>query len=213
MLLAAILGFVIGFVGSIPIAGPVAALVLRRGLEDRARSARFLAAGAAIVESAYAYLAFWGFSAFLAKHAWMVPASRGAATVILAALGVMFMRKRTHPDAPPMADPNVGNKRSFFLGVTVTALNPTLIVTWTGAVTFVYSLDVVHFDERSALPFSVGAMLGITIWFTLMLELLGRFRARVSTAGVDRVIRYTGAFLLALAAYFAFSFARAMGWV
>jgi threonine/homoserine/homoserine lactone efflux protein len=45
------LGFAFGFVGSIPVAGPIAALVLSRGLEGRARSALSLAAGAALAEA------------------------------------------------------------------------------------------------------------------------------------------------------------------
>ena len=199
MLLAALIGFVFGFVGSMPIAGPIAILVFGRGLEDRSRSGLYLAAGAAIAESVYAYLAFWGFSAFLTRYAWIEPVSRVSAAVILTGLGIHLARKPSQSEGsytPP--DPNVGNKRSFFLGFTITLLNPTLIATWTAAVTTVYSLHVVHFDAGGALPFSIGACIGITSWFATLLSLLGRFRSRFSRGALDRVLRVMGYALIAV---------------
>ncbi|HEX4351981.1 MAG TPA: LysE family transporter, partial [Polyangiales bacterium] len=155
MVAAALLGFCFGYIGSMPVAGPIAVLVFGRGLEDRTRNGLYLASGAAIAESVYAYLAFWGFSAFLVQHRWIEPTSRVAAAVILTLLGVHFYRRK-----PPMPvegealveKPRGGNKRSFFLGFTITALNPTLLATWTAAVTTIYSLDIVSFDSAEALP-------------------------------------------------------------
>jgi threonine/homoserine/homoserine lactone efflux protein len=207
MLLAALTGFAFGFIGSMPIAGPIAILVFGRGLEDRRRSGMYLAAGAAIAESIYAYLAFWGFSAFLARYAFIEPVSRGAAAVILTALGAHLVRKRRDASAPlTPPDPNVGNKRSFFLGFTITVLNPTLIATWTAAVTTVYALHWVQFDEGGALPFSVGAFAGIVGWFAILLWLLGRFRARFSRTTLDRVMRAMGYLLICLGMVFAYRF-------
>lgn len=207
MLFAALTGFVFGFVGSMPIAGPIAILVFGRGIEDRTRSGLYLAAGAAIAESAYAYLAFWGFSAFLARYAFIEPVSRAAAAIILTGLGLHLARKRTDPDAPaPAPDSSVGNKRSFMLGFTITALNPTLIATWTAAVTTVYSLHIVEFDSGGALPFSIGACAGITSWFAILLSLLHRFRARFSAASLARTLRVMGYLLIGLGAAFAVRF-------
>jgi threonine/homoserine/homoserine lactone efflux protein len=211
MLLAALTGFLFGFVGSMPIAGPIAILVFGRGLEDRPRSGLYLAAGAAIAESAYAYLAFWGFSAFLARYAFIEPVSRAAAALIMTGLGLHLARRKTDPNAPRVVpDPSVGNKRSFFLGFTITALNPTLIATWTAAVTTVYSLNVVHFDAGGALPFSFGACMGITTWFSILLSLLGRFRSRFSPATLDKLIRGMGYLLILLGIVFAVRFGHYM---
>src|SRR5262245_51236802 len=102
---AAAFGFAFGFVGSIPIAGPIAALVWSRGLEDRTRSGLFLAAGAAVAEGAYVYLAFWGFSEVLARYAWIEPLSRLAAAATLTVLGVRFVRRPHLEAAAPPPDP------------------------------------------------------------------------------------------------------------
>ena len=196
-MLAALLGFVFGFVGSMPVAGPIAVLVFGRGLEDRARNGLYLASGAAIAESVYAYLAFWGFSAVLARYTWIEPTSRVAAAVILLALGLHFITKGNATSTPQDSSvKSVGNKRSFFLGFTTTTLNPTLIATWTAAVTTVYSLDIVRFESSGALPFSLGAFTGIVSWFAILLYVLSRFRSRFSRATVDRLMRGMGVLLM-----------------
>jgi threonine/homoserine/homoserine lactone efflux protein len=207
MVLAALLGFCFGFVGSMPVAGPIAVLVFGRGLEDRARNGLYLASGAAIAESIYAYLAFWGFSAFLSRYAWIEPTSRVAAAVIMLALGIHFYRKKPKPAGAAVPVKDRGNKRSFFLGFTITALNPTLIATWTAAVTTVYSLEIVTFDSAEALPFSIGAFCGIVGWFVVLLYLMNRFKARFSRSSIDRLVHVMGVLLMALGLGIAIRFA------
>jgi threonine/homoserine/homoserine lactone efflux protein len=198
MVAAALLGFCFGYIGSMPVAGPIAVLVFGRGLEDRTRNGLYLASGAAIAESVYAYLAFWGFSAFLTRYPWIVPTSRVAAAVLLTALGVHFYLRRPKPAGASAPAQNHGNKRSFFLGFTITALNPTLIATWTAAVTTLYSLDIVSFHSSEALPFSFGAFSGIVGWFATLLYLMNRFKARFSRTSIDRLVHVMGILLIVL---------------
>jgi threonine/homoserine/homoserine lactone efflux protein len=207
MFTAAIIGFVFGFVGSMPVAGPVSILVFGRGLQDRARSGLYLAIGSAIAESAYAYLAFWGFSALLASHRWIEPISRGAGAVILMALGLRFTFRRVGPGSlPEVVEPPVGSKRSFLLGLTVTALNPTLMATWVAAVTLLRSFHAVEFDSGRALPFSCGVWLGICAWFAVLLGLLRRYKSRFSPTTLDRTVRVMGVLLVVLGLAFAVRF-------
>jgi threonine/homoserine/homoserine lactone efflux protein len=207
MLIAALLGFCFGYIGSMPVAGPIAVLVFGRGLEDRARNGLFLASGAAIAESVYAYLAFWGFSAFLVSYPWIEPVSRVAAAIILTSLGVHFYRKQPVPEGVEKPVPKAGNKRSFFLGFTITALNPTLIATWTAAVTTVFSLGIVSFESAQALPFSLGALTGIVGWFATLLYLLDRFRTRFSRETLDKLVHVMGILLIVLGIGIAVRFA------
>src|SRR5687768_3425522 len=101
MLTVALLGFVFGFVGSMPVAGPIAILVFGRGLEGRMRSGVYLAVGAAIAESIYAYFAYWGFSELLTHHRWIEPVTRTVAAILLIGLGLHFVfgkKKSQEPD-------------------------------------------------------------------------------------------------------------------
>lgn len=208
MFTAWLIGFAFGFVGSMPIAGPIAALVLGRGIENRPESGLFVAFGAAIAEGIYACLAFWGFSELFVGYPWLEPASRAAGAVVLVAIGIRFALRRSAGVARDVpVGVNTGRKRNLALGFTITALNPTLVATWSAAVTMLYSLDVVEFHALHALPFSAGAMLGIAGWFTTLLLLLGRFRARFEPATLVRVLRYTGVALVLLGIGMAVRFA------
>jgi threonine/homoserine/homoserine lactone efflux protein len=196
MLAAAIVGVVLGFIGSMPVAGPIALLVLGRGLENRSRNGLALALGAAIAESVYAYLAFWGFGAVLARYAWIEQVARFGAAVALVALGVHFYRRRKQAAAVTAPAANGGNKRNFVLGFVITLLNPTLIATWTFTVTTVYSLGLLTFEAYKALPFSLGAFSGIVGWFATLLYLLKRFRTIVTTASLQRALNLVGIVLI-----------------
>jgi threonine/homoserine/homoserine lactone efflux protein len=208
MLIALLLGFAFGFIGSMPVAGPVAILVFGRGLQNRARSGVYLAAGSAVAESVYAFLAFWGFSALLKQYPWIEPVSRALAAVILTALGLRFALARQQPEAAPdqQAQNGGGHKRSFLLGITITTLNPTLMVTWGMAVTALHSLDLVSFDAKRALPFSIGVWLGICGWFTVLLVLLARFKHRFKRSTLDAAVRVMGGLLTLLGLVFAVRF-------
>lgn len=92
MLIAVLVGYVAAFVASMPVAGPVAALIVRHALEGRSRSALMLAMGTGLAEGLYALLALWGFSTVLEDWPAIIPISKAVAAVILIALGIVFAR-------------------------------------------------------------------------------------------------------------------------
>jgi threonine/homoserine/homoserine lactone efflux protein len=170
--------------------------VFGQGLEDRRSNAFWLALGSALAESVYAYLAFWGFSAFLIRYPWIERTAHFGASIVFIALGAHFYRKRNDVPKKSERPANTGNKRSFLLGLTLTALNPTLIATWTFTVTTVYSFGLVKFDAANALPFSLGALLGIIGWFATLLHLLDRFRLHLAELTIQRVLHVMGIVLM-----------------
>jgi threonine/homoserine/homoserine lactone efflux protein len=129
MLGALLGGLLLGFLGSMPIAGPISALVVQRALECRARAGIYLASGSAVAEALYAFVAFWGYAAFLGRHPDLLPASRLVGGLVLVALGVYFLSRNVRRGSPT---PTAGRDgRAALLGFTMTIANPTLIVTWT----------------------------------------------------------------------------------
>lgn len=92
MLTAALAGLIAAFIASMPVAGPVAALIVRHALEGRPKNALALGFGTGLAEGTYAFLALWGFSTFLADYPIVVPISKIVAAVILIGLGVWFTR-------------------------------------------------------------------------------------------------------------------------
>ena len=86
-MLALLVGFAFGYLGSMPVAGPISVLVLHLGLAREGRRAFHLALGGALAEGIYALLAFWGLSAILAGHPLLLPVSRVLGAGILLGLG------------------------------------------------------------------------------------------------------------------------------
>ncbi len=209
MIFALLIGVAFGFFGSVPIAGPIAALVVQRGIAGRFRSGAYIALGAALPEGGFAYLAFWGFSTFLAKYAWIDPVARGGAACILVALAVAFSRQRSKPEQIAETGSDDAQK-SFWLGFTITALNPTLIATWTAAATTLASVRAAPLSPREAIFFAFGAMVGVVGWFLALIGLMKRYRAKFEPATLDRSVRVMGYALFVLAAWFVWRFIDAL---
>jgi threonine/homoserine/homoserine lactone efflux protein len=195
VLVAALIGLIFGFVAAMPIAGPVAAVVVSQTLDGRPRTALLVAFGSAIAETAYVFMAFWGMATLLRRFPLLLPASRIVACLVIAALGLYFVIRPTgRSKGKPQKDRKsaAGRLGNLALGLTMTGANPTLIVTWTAAVGILRSANVIQVDARNALPFAGGVGLGIVAWSFTLVWLLGIFRDRVGEKMLGRVIRGMG---------------------
>jgi len=210
VLIACLIGLGLGFVGSVPIAGPISAIVLQRGLARRYASAAYVGAGAAVGEGIYAFLAFWGFASLLSAHLWVDVLARAIAAVILVVLGIVFLRFRAPTaDDAPVARGRDAPGPSLLLGFSVTMINPTLLATWAATATTLYSTGF-PMTPRDALPFAVGAALGIGGWFALLAWLLKRYGERFERRLLEKVVKGIGAALLGIAVWFVFRFVQAL---
>ena len=204
MIVALIIGFVFAFFGSIPIAGPIAVIVLSKGLQYRNRAGLFIAIGAAVAEAIYAFLAFWGFSAVLSRYPKLIPATRLVGCAILIGLGIyLAVRTPKSKEAAQSKDKSkVVGVRNILLGFSMTVVNPTLLVTWTAVVGAAHSTGILEMQPRDAFPFSIGVCGGIIAWFALMLMLIGRFHHRMNPKKMQKIIQAIGIALIALGAAF-----------
>lgn len=204
MIVALIIGFVLSFIGSVPIAGPIAVIILSKALEHRGRAAFFISIGASVAEGFYAFLAFWGFSTVLVSYPSLVPASRFVGACILVALGIyLFARKPKSPEHNKARDKaNAVGIRNILLGFSMTIVNPTLIVTWTAAVGAAHSTGFMRMYQRDAWAFAVGVCAGINSWFAVLLVLVGRFKQKVTPQTIDKMIRGIGILLIVLGGIF-----------
>ncbi len=227
MLVAALVGFLAAFVASMPVAGPVSALVVRHALHGEARAAILLSIGAGLAEAAYAWLALWGFSTFLSDYPWVVPVSKIVAGLILVVLGIVFTRyvARDESAAVAAADPAhpspIGHAKtavlskerpgrpwsSFTVGFGVTALNPTLLATWSAAATTLFSANLFKVEPAMAWPFALGVCVGAVAWFSILTAVLYRFRHKFNRRILQRIIRGMGWGLVGLGLFFLGTFA------
>ena len=196
MILALLLGFVAGFVGAVPVAGPVAVLVLRDALAGKKHDARQIALGSALAESLYAGVAFAGIGAAFDRFPVLLPVSRIASAIILVLVGIYLMVK--HPKQEEAAEAKERKARAKWLvGLSITALNPTLIASWTAVVAVLHGAGVASSNPRDALPFALGIGTGIMTWFLVLEALVGRYREKLAPNVVRTGVQIVGGLLAA----------------
>ncbi len=201
-MIAALLGLLIGFIGSIPLAGPIALLVFNKGIEKRYGEGAILALGSAIPEAVYCGLAFFGFDYLFARYLWVEPAAKLLGAVLMVVLGLVFIfsktKKQTDNKQPKLVVKFGGRwVSSFFSGLSIAAINPVLIVTWSGVAAIVFSVlgNLTPFDM---IAFSAMVGVGIFAWFGVMLLLMKRFQHNFKPETLAKTVKVFGGLLIAL---------------
>ncbi|MBL7715537.1 MAG: LysE family transporter [Bdellovibrionales bacterium] len=150
-------GFTFGFFGAVPVAGPVSAIILRFGLKKQTRKGRAVAAGAALAEAFYVFLAFFGFNLLLDSVPYLQSISKYLTSIILGALGIYFMVSKSASSTQGGTPTEItGKKSAFGVGFGISILNPTLIATWSTVIASLYSYRLFPYSITHALLFSVG---------------------------------------------------------
>ena len=207
VLVVSLIALVLGFVGSMPLAGPVSVMVVSRGAVGHYAEAVKLAIGASIGEGVYAALAFWGFAHLLESFPAAMPISRALTSVVLLAVGIHFIRWTPKEEGERKRESGRG---AFFLGLTTSLLNPTLLVTWSAVATGIYSRQIVPMTSLLAVPFGIAAATGITGWNLVLVALLRRYRERFPKALVTWFIRGMGLLLILIAVWSGVSVVRGL---
>jgi threonine/homoserine/homoserine lactone efflux protein len=150
--------------------------------------------GAAVAEGIYAGVAFWGFATFLARWRLVIPISGAVSGILLITLGVRFVFWRP-AKAETREDRRAG---TALLGFSISVLNPTLVVTWSAIVAFLYSRGLDEAAPALAVPFGLSAGAGVAMWFVCLVSLLRSFRRRLPQAAFRWAIRTAGLALIVL---------------
>jgi threonine/homoserine/homoserine lactone efflux protein len=205
LLLAFLLGFGIAFVGSMPMSGPVAVIIMSRALRSERKSALLVAIGAALVEALYAGAIASFLPHLLGKARGVVLASLGIGSLVVTTLGVLLLVR------PAAAQVSASSpKRGLLHGALSTLLNPTLIATWTVAVSTLYANDWLSPLFRSALVFALGVGLGSVAWFGLAVLVIGASHRRVTPRLQRTVLRAMGGLLTVSGIVLGVRFANAL---
>lgn len=204
MWMALVAGLALGFFGSIPVAGPASILVLKNALEKGHRQGIDIAVGAAVGEAIYAFVAFWGLTTVLERFPVLLPISKIVGAVLVLALGIYLVVRRTSPTDMHAANLADRQERRLLRGFLSAVLNPTLLATWTTVVTGLNAASLVEPSPRGALPFAIGVGVGILGWFAFLLEIVvRRFRERLAPENVQKVVRGFGWAMIGIGAIIA----------
>jgi threonine/homoserine/homoserine lactone efflux protein len=193
-------GCVLGFVGSIPAAGPLALLIVTSGLQRDPRRGVRLAIGGALAESIYALLAFLGLGAILTRSPSVMPIARACAAVVIIAIGIAVVRRRP---PPPDAAPPASGASSYLVGFSLVALNPAFLVTWVGFAAAIAGYPSLRAAMEHPAWLAAGAFVGIVGWFFVLLAIARRSESKVRPETLARVVRVLGFVLVLMGAWLA----------
>lgn len=190
MLIAALVAFGIGFVGSLPTTGPVAVGILALGVAGRAREALGVALGAALGEVAWAALAFAGVAAVFTR--WPMAARIGSVVGGGAVVGIgVILAWRGLRELRTLPAVGAGSVAVGLLGVLT---NLSLPLQWSAAVS-AFAAWIPHVPYTTP-AFGLGAGLGVFTGYATVLAVLRRRALAERTA--DRVVRGCGVWLVGL---------------
>jgi threonine/homoserine/homoserine lactone efflux protein len=194
--LAIIAGFAMAFLGSMPPVGPIAVLLLERGVAGRTREGLRIGWGAALAEAIYCALAMAGISELMQRYSIVETIARFVGVAVLVVLGAYFVRFRVSSDGKHVDEKK---RRPFALGFGISAANPTLIITWSGSIATLLAFTHARFDVAARALFVAGVLAGMLAWFHLFLWMLARWRDRITLRAAQWTIRVAGAAMIALA--------------
>ncbi len=197
LLTAVALGGITAFIGSMPVAGPLAVVVVERALSGHRMSATMVALGGGIVEGAYALCIALTLPLLIEGTGMFIPLSRGVGAVVIAGIGIALL---TRPDLFESRG-RQGKRRSLLSGIAVTAINPTLLASWTIVVSSLYLQGWLSPEPFSAGCFALGVTAGTTAWFSLVALLGKRLERRMNEHTRRSVMRVMGAGLVGVGIY------------
>jgi len=199
---AALLGFVLGWLGSMPIGGPVSLFVFKRGATGRYRDGILLSIGAAVAEAAYCAAALYGYELLMDRWPMARPVFAILGALVMIALGIHFMRsKHFEADDAPVPPVPSGWARDLALGFTMVGLNPSVMVNWLAALAALHAIGIAPPADGDRLILVGGVAVGIVAWFSTLIWLLHHGRSWIRPIAFDRTLRAFGGGLCALGLY------------
>ncbi len=202
MIAAFFIGILLGFLAAVPIAGPIAALILSRALRGQYRPAFQVALGSALAESVYAGVAFYGIGSLpfdLSEYGLWID---GLAAIILLIVGIALIRAGKNFTLPQEDDAPPSTGSSLLLGFSLCALNPTLLATWSSMIVPVHSGGWVESGIAPMVMFMVGVIGGALAWNGSLMFFVRWLRGKLQDTAIGRVQIVTGVLVLCASAYF-----------
>jgi threonine/homoserine/homoserine lactone efflux protein len=196
MIVAFVTGLLMSFIGSMIPTGPIALIVLKRGLGRQKFGALAIVSGAALAEAGYALLAFLGIHLALSAYPIQASILRMVAGIILIVFAV-FCFFDAHGHKPKNTSPRYAGA-NFLLGLSIAGLNPTFLVTWAGAVAVARGAGWISGID-AAPAFGLGVIIGPILWFWILLKILTRHVEYLNPDSLRKIERVLPIVLLILA--------------
>jgi threonine/homoserine/homoserine lactone efflux protein len=203
-------GFGMGFIGSIPLAGPVALLVMTRGLASEFTEAKLIAGGASLAEGFLAAWVYAGLGVLYSLAPGLEEAVKWLGPFALFLIGLWFFIRGVSPDSGEPASERQGRGASYSLsiGIGLVMGNPGMIGTWGGAIAALEGTGVVKASPAGAPWFGLAVAAGVFAWFLLMLRVIRSHKNSLNYRVLNLIVKGIGGVLVGAGAL---SFASLLG--
>lgn len=155
LIIMAITGLLVGFVFSMPIAGPISILVTSNALKGRLRYCNLVTIGASIADFIYVFIAIFGLTTLYSSYKPAIPYLLLAGMLFLFYTGYRIIKTKVDvehvEDKQLIEEIKYKEKGGFYTGCMINLLNPTLFIGWLSSSFFAISLVV-------ALGFNTGGL-------------------------------------------------------
>ena len=150
-----IVGLLVGFIFSMPIAGPISILVTSNALKGRVKYCNLATLGASFADFVYVFAAVFGLTKFYSFYKPFIPYVLLIGTVFLIILGLKISKTKVdleHIDDKNKVAAKIKKERGgFWTGFLLNFLNPTLFLGWLTSSFIVISMV-------AALGFNTGGL-------------------------------------------------------
>lgn len=137
------MGFVAGFILSIPVAGPINILVTTNALLGKLGYCIKVAIGAAVIEFFYVLVIVFGIVSLYEVYKPFVPYILVVGSIILIVVGIRVMRTKfdlTNVNLREIVRDKIANKGGFITGILINITNPSLFLGWLSTTFIIFSL-------------------------------------------------------------------------
>ncbi len=199
-MLAAIVGFLIGFVTSVPI-GPINVAVLTKGVRESFAHGISLAIGAALMDFVYASAAMFGFFAiFQGPRVGFVFQLLGFILLVYFGVKSIWGKPKTMENGVRLPLKRELHS-SFWVGVFLYLSNPTFLGYWITVAGVIQAYKLVINEWIDNLFFAIGVGLGAAGWFYVLLKFFHRRSVTLKPETLHRMSVLAGCLLLVFAVY------------
>ncbi len=197
-----LIGILLAFIAAIPV-GPVNLAVVQNSIKFGAISGLKIALGSATIEFFYCFVALWGVKTFLTSPS-IIFALQVISLPVLVIMGTFNLLRRKDSEEKDIAE-NKTSKGDFFLGASLTLVNPILLPFWMGVAAYLKSLHILgetftFLDERAEnWAFILGVVSG-SFLFLMLLSFISSKRKSIQISTKMVIYRILGILFLVLAA-------------
>ncbi len=201
MIIPLFIGIIVGFLMGIPI-GPINVWVMKTKITHGRGAASSLGLAGALMDGITVFFILSGLSLFKVPEHFIRP-FHWACVFVLIFLGLKEVFKKLESFSLSISSNKEARttKNKFLLGVILYLSNPSVLITLTGLIAFIKSLDFFSMKGASGVVFSVGTGVGVFLWFLCLIKIVDRIESKLGHQKLHQLNRLCGFIILLLGFY------------